>query len=115
MTGIYNNGFGLSQVELKDEKIAIGMCGLIKRKDLEKPDIGYAFLPEYWGMGYAVEIAMAVKNYALDTLCLDEILAITMPSNLKSIKVLEKIGLTFKRNHSIEGKNEILSLYSTDL
>ena len=60
----HENGFGLSLVELKHPQKPIGMCGLLKREYLEHPDIGFAFLPEYSGKGYAYEIAKATMDYA---------------------------------------------------
>src|SRR5687767_11766607 len=42
----------------------LGMCGLIKRDALEDIDLGYAFLPQWHGQGYAREAATAVLHYA---------------------------------------------------
>ena len=91
------NGFGLYLVELKETNESIGMCGLIKREELEDVDIGYAFLPKYWSKGYAVESAMAVKEYAREIIGLKRLVAITDPENQGSIRVLEKIGLKFEK------------------
>jgi len=91
------NGFGLYLVILKESGQSIGMCGLIKRDQLEDVDIGYAFLPEYWSKGYAVEAALAVKEYAREVVGLKRLIAITDPENQASIRVLEKIGLRFEK------------------
>ena len=91
------NGFGLYLVILKESGKSIGMCGLIKRDQLEDVDIGYAFLPEFWSKGYAVEAALAVKEYARDVIGLKRLIAITDPENQASIRVLEKIGLRFEK------------------
>jgi RimJ/RimL family protein N-acetyltransferase len=91
------NGFGLYLVILKESGKPIGMCGLIKRDQLEDVDIGYAFLPEFWSKGYAVEAALAVKEYARDVIGLKRLIAITDPENQASIRVLEKIGLRFEK------------------
>jgi len=91
------NGFGLYLVILKESGKSIGMCGLIKRDQLEDVDIGYAFLPEFWSRGYAVEAALAVKEYARDVVGLKRLIAITDPENQASIRVLEKIGLRFEK------------------
>jgi len=91
------NGFGLYLVILKESGQSIGMCGLIKRDQLEDVDIGYAFLPEFWSKGYAVEAALAVKEYARDVIGLKRLIAITDPENQASIRVLEKIGLRFEK------------------
>ena len=90
-------GFGLFLVELKETGVSIGMCGLIKRDALPDVDVGFAFLPQFWGTGYAFESASAVMTYGRDTLGLDRIVAIVSPDNDGSIKVLQKIGLTFER------------------
>ena len=89
------HGYGLYMVELKATGEPIGICGLVKRDYLEDADIGFAFLPPFWSQGYAFESAAAVKTFALETLGLGRVLAITSQDNVGSIKVLEKIGLKF--------------------
>lgn len=91
------NGFGLWVVERKDAPGAIGICGLVKRDTLPEPDIGFAFLPEFWSAGYAYESAAAVKTYALGTLGMPRLLAITNDDNVASIRLVEKLGLAFVR------------------
>jgi len=91
------HGFGLLCIELRDSHTPIGMCGLLKREDLSHPDIGFAFLPDYWGQGFALEAATAVMNDARQTLKLNQILAIVNPDNDASIKLLERLGLKFER------------------
>jgi RimJ/RimL family protein N-acetyltransferase len=104
------NGYGLSLVEKKDDGEAIGMCGFLKRDTLDSPDIGFAFLPDFTGKGYALEIADAVLKHAKEKLGLSEIAAITLPDNVRSIRLLEKIGLTYQQKISFAG-NELV-LYS---
>ena len=106
------NGFGLSMVELKNSQTPIGMCGLIKRDNLPHIDIGFAFLEEFVRKGYAFEMAQATMNFANTTLNKETILAITLPSNVRSIKLLEKLGMKFKKNFSLEGSTEELMLFS---
>jgi RimJ/RimL family protein N-acetyltransferase len=88
-------GFGLYLVELKQSATPIGMCGLIKRAGLEDIDIGFAFLPAFYGQGYAYESASAVMRYAQDTVGLNRVVAITVPDNQRSITLLTKLGLSF--------------------
>jgi RimJ/RimL family protein N-acetyltransferase len=73
------------------------MSGLIKRDTLEHVDIGYAFLPEHCGKGYAFEAARAVLAHARRDIGLTRLLAITSPGNAPSIKLLEKIGMRFDK------------------
>lgn len=105
------HGFGLSLVEKKDDGRPIGMCGIIWRSNLEHPDIGFAFLPEFEGQGYAFEMASATLSYATHTLHLPKIAAITLPANSRSIRLLEKIGLRFVRAFSFPDDKEELLLY----
>jgi RimJ/RimL family protein N-acetyltransferase len=90
-------GFGLYLAELKQTQISIGICGLLKRESLEDVDVGFAFLPQFWGQGYAFESAAAVLKYGRDALGLDRIVAITSPDNQASIRVLNKLGFNFQR------------------
>ena len=53
-------GFGLYRTALAEDDTPIGLCGLIRRPTLPDVDIGFAFLPEYRGRGYAFESAAAV-------------------------------------------------------
>jgi RimJ/RimL family protein N-acetyltransferase len=90
-------GFGLYLTSLRDSGLPIGICGLVKRDNLEDVDVGFAFLPRYWSNGYAAESAAAVLDYGRQQLQLRRIVAITAPDNHGSIAVLEKIGLRFER------------------
>jgi ribosomal-protein-alanine N-acetyltransferase len=89
------NGFGLFRVSLKQSGDCIGMCGLISRKILDDVDIGYGFLPEFWGQGYAIESAEAVMRYAREQLGLKRIVAVVSPGNTSSVKLLHKLGMQY--------------------
>lgn len=105
------NGFGLSLVALKSDGTPIGMCGLLKRNELEFPDIGFAFLPEFTGHGYAFEIAVKTLEYGFSQLQLKKILAITDPANASSIKLLEKLGLKYERIFVARDSGKELLMY----
>lgn len=107
------NGFGLWLVEVKSDKTSIGMCGIIKRDNLENPDIGFAFLPAFTGKGFAYEIANATLAFAINTLKIPVILGITIPANKASIKLLEKIGLKFSKTFNLPNDPNSLMLFST--
>ena len=114
MASYERHGYGLCLVELKSTGEAVGICGLVKRDYLDDPDIGFAFLPRHWRQGYAVESAAAVKAYGMGELGLARLLAITTLGNLRSMRVLERIGLSFDRVIAPPGTGEMLRLYSTD-
>lgn len=106
------NRFGLWAVQRKGTETPIGLCGLIRRDTLDHPDLGYAFLPRYMGQGYAREAAEAVLAFARDTLHLPTILAITTPTNTRSINVLEKTGFIFVETTIPANGGESLRLFS---
>lgn len=93
-------------ISIKSEDIPIGIVTIIKRDYLDYHDIGFAFLPEYSGQGYALE----ASKYLLDqyTIIHPIILATTKSENVKSIKLLEKLG--FKYAYNILPHEEINSL-----
>lgn len=90
------NGFGLYRMQVKAGGTTIGTCGLVKRATLDYADLGYALLPEFCGMGYAVEAAAAVLAHGHGALGLPRILAITNPDNTASIRVLQKLDFMFQ-------------------
>jgi RimJ/RimL family protein N-acetyltransferase len=108
-------GFGLYLVELIDSREAIGICGLLKRSFLEKPEIGFALMPEYRGHGYAFEAARATVDLARDTLKLPGLLAITASNNFRSIKLLEKLGMSFDKLIALPGSDKEVKLFSLRL
>ena len=107
-------GFGLYLAELKSSRAPIGLCGLIKRKDLDDVDIGFALLPQYRASGYAFEASAAVIAYGRDRFHLRRIVAIASPANLASARLLEKLGLRFERKFTMPGDDEELDLFASD-
>jgi RimJ/RimL family protein N-acetyltransferase len=89
------NGFGLWRATLRATGEPVGISGIVTREGLDLPDVGYALLERFWGQGLATESAAAVLDHARQALGLPRISAITKPTNLGSIAVLEKVGLTF--------------------
>jgi RimJ/RimL family protein N-acetyltransferase len=108
-------GFGFYLTELKDGGIPIGICGLVKRDFLEDVDVGFAFLPRFWGKGYAFEAASAVMAYAKSVLGLKRIVAITSDDNHASAKLLEKLGLHFEGMITYAGTNEEVRLFAINV
>ena len=91
-------GFGFYKLILKETpNKPIGIVGLVKRKELEHEDIGFGLLPEYEGKGFGFESSKVIMELAQHTFGLKKITAITSPINKNSIKLLEKLGLTFEK------------------
>jgi len=104
------HGHGLYLIQLKTNKVPVGICGLINRKELADIDIGFALLPQHERNAYAFEAASAIMKNAKEVLKIDRIVAITSLNNTRSIKLLEKIGLHFKE--VIDFHDEKVRLYS---
>ena len=101
-------GFGPYLVILKADGTPIGSAGLYKRDNLEYPDVGFAFLPEFGNKGYALEASKAVMQFASENLKLQTIVGITLPENLSSIKLLKKLGLSEVGIYTYEDGEELL-------
>ena len=107
-------GFGMYLVELKDEAIPMGVCGLVKREILPDVDIGFAFLPQFWSKGYALESATAVMAYTREVVQLKRLVAIVSPDNERSTGLLGKLGLTFERMIAWPEDGAELKLYAIE-
>lgn len=103
------HGHGLWRVALAGSGTPIGMCGLIKREELPDVDLGYAFLPEYCGLGYAREAAEACLDYGRDTIGLGKVTAIVNPGNARSSGLLLRLGFSLAGMTGLHGEN--LELY----
>ena len=108
-------GFGLWVVEKLEGKIQTGICGLLKRDSLDVVDLGFAFLENYWGQGFAFEAARATLNYASNELKRQKVVAILNPLNIRSVKLLNKLGFHYESTYSHPGSDEVLSLYTKNM
>ncbi len=108
-----DNGFGFFAVLLKGTDTLIGTCGFAKRPFLDYPDFGFAFLPEYTGMGYATEIAVATLAYAEEVLKVETVFAYATKDNFRSIQLLSKTGFTFDKYIQVD--DDELLLFSASL
>lgn len=82
-------------VRLKTNNTPIGVISFLKRDYLEFFDIGFAFLPEYHGKGYAQEASEAVLKKVMQTAEHHTVQATTLPENERSIKLLQQLGFRF--------------------
>jgi [ribosomal protein S5]-alanine N-acetyltransferase len=108
-------GFGLWHTARKSDGAAVGMCGLLKRDQLPDVDIGYAYLPEFWGQGFAFEAAEAVMHHASDKFGLRRLIGVVSEGNSGSIRVLEKLGMEFERMFLMRPGEPEVRLYGREL
>lgn len=106
------HGMGLWVVDDRNSLMSLGLCGLLKRDTLEHPDVGYAFLPNAFGCGFATEAAAACLHFGRSALGLVTICAIVAAHNKASIRVLEKIGLHYQREIPGTEPGQMLQLFA---
>lgn len=112
LKGYADNGFGYWTVSRKeDPRKPIGSCGLMKRDMLQDIDIGYALLPEFEGLGYATEAAQRVLSFAFETLKTSRVVAISTTDNVRSAKVLQKIGMQLEGKIQLSADDDELHLF----
>lgn len=108
------HGFGRWATLLKEKQQFIGWAGLSYLPEFDEIDLGYRFLPDYWGAGLATEAAQAILTYGWETLGLSRIIAIAMKDNQASIRVMEKVGMQFEKYAPYEDDGEDVAWYSYD-
>jgi RimJ/RimL family protein N-acetyltransferase len=71
-------------------------------------EIGWWLTPRHWGRGLASEAASAVVKCALRDLPVERIVAIAIPENYASRRIMEKIGMHYERTISHKGFQVVL-------
>ena len=107
-------GFGRWATILKSGQQFVGWAGLAYLPEFDEIDLGYRFLPEYWGLGLATEASQAILTYGFDKLNLSRIIAIAMKENKASIRVMEKVGMEFDKYAPYEPGGEDVVWYRCD-
>ncbi|MCP5095577.1 MAG: GNAT family N-acetyltransferase [Chloroflexi bacterium] len=113
-----NNDVNVFGVVDKSSTELIGYCGLFHFSEIDgRPEIeiGYRLIRKVWGCGFATEAAMAVRNYAFSDLQLKRLIALIEPKNKRSIRVAEKLGMSFEKVVMLEDYDYPDHLYSMQL
>jgi ribosomal-protein-alanine N-acetyltransferase len=103
---------GLWAAIYKESKQSIGRCGLLPWTIDGRFEVEVAYLLDkaYWGQGLGTEVAQAILDYGFEQLQLPRLICLIERNNLASIKVAQKIGMTFEKEGSDE--NGLFLLYS---
>lgn len=109
-----NHRFGRLAVIYKPDNKFIGWAGLKYLPEFDEVDIGYRYLNNYWGIGIATEASLALLKYGFESLKLKTIIAIAMKENKASIRVMEKVGMTFWKLAPYEEGEEDAVWYTVD-
>jgi RimJ/RimL family protein N-acetyltransferase len=107
-------GFFNCPVVYRETGAVIGRAGINplwtpeRGPDPNEPELEWAFLPACWGQGLATELGRALIKYGFDVAGLDHMIAFTAPEHAASIRVMQKIGMTFDRQVPIRGEEAIV-------
>lgn len=102
--------FYYSVFQLKTTNEPIGIVTFLNRTEQKFPDIGFAILPKYEKNGYTLEASRKYLDEIIESKKYENSIAITIPDNQKSIKLLLKLGLEYESDYV--GDNGTLSIYS---
>lgn len=107
-------GFGIWCICLKDSKKVIGYCGFQYLDKTPQVEILFGFLKDYWGNGFATEAANACLRFGFEEAHCSKIFATTLPENIASQSVLEKIGMLFIKRAKYYQMDSIIFMVSCD-
>jgi ribosomal-protein-alanine N-acetyltransferase len=94
-------GYAMWAVEDRTTGTFIGQCGIRPAKSMDQDagseiDLAYHFARAFWNKGYATEATIAVLAHGLGPIGLESIMAVTVPENVGSWRVMEKVGMRYE-------------------
>jgi RimJ/RimL family protein N-acetyltransferase len=89
------HGFGRWAVVYKEANRLIGWCGLRYLESTGEVEIGYGVAKSHWGKGLTLEAATASIKCGFDELSLDRIVALALPDNIISRRVMDRLGMKY--------------------
>lgn len=98
-----SNHFGLWAVFPRHEKELIGFCGFWYFHTPPELELVFGVAPDYWNQGFATEAAEAVMKYGFDRLQFDRIASSADAPNLASVRVMQKLGMSWVRRSTVNG------------
>jgi len=105
-------GYAMWAVEARTTGEFLGQCGLRPAATMDpnagsEIDLAYHFVAGSWGKGYATEAVTAVLTHAFGLLGLDWVMAVAMPDNVGSWRVMEKAGMRYEGTGSYYGVDDL--------
>ena len=110
------NGFGQLVVVRREDGCFLGRSGLLvwdrstweqsTIRDAAEPEVelGWTFLREHWGNGYATEAAGAARDWAWKTVGVDRLISLVDLENVRSIRVAERLGAAKTETVTLKGR-----------
>ncbi|MEO5800417.1 MAG: GNAT family N-acetyltransferase [Gemmatimonadales bacterium] len=103
-------GYGMWALEERSSGAFVGRAGLHFPEGWPEPEVGWTLAREFWGQGYAHEAAVAALDHAFGDLGWQRACSLIDPSNLRSIRLAERLGERYERAITLRGST--LSLYA---
>lgn len=100
-------GYGVWAIVEKNSLQMIGYCGLRYLDELDEVEVLYGLAKAYWGRGIATQSARAAISYGFTVANLDKIIALALPENQASKRVIEKAGLRYEKQLHIFNLNAL--------
>jgi [ribosomal protein S5]-alanine N-acetyltransferase len=103
-----SDGFGFFALELADQHgELIGFCGHRRAEPRNQIELLYGIHPHYWGEGLVAEAARRVLQFGFEECDFEEVIAATDTPNQQSVRVLQKLGMTFECRREFHGLDTV--------
>ena len=89
--------YGIWAIEKNTSSEMLGYCGLRYLNELDEVEILYGLAKPYWGKGIATQATKAAISYGFNVANLDRVIAMALPDNQASIKVIQKADLHYEK------------------
>jgi ribosomal-protein-alanine N-acetyltransferase len=102
------DGFGFFALELADQDGSlIGFCGHRRAQASDQIELLYGIHPTYWGEGLVAEAAREVLRFGFESCAFERVIAATDTPNQQSVRVLQKLGMTFDCRREFHGLDTV--------
>ncbi|HEX5707676.1 MAG TPA: GNAT family N-acetyltransferase, partial [Pyrinomonadaceae bacterium] len=102
-----DEGFGMWAVCEKSDGRLVGWCGLSRLENTREVEVGYGLARAAWGRGLTTEAARAALRYGFAEKNVERVVAVAMPDNVGSRRVMEKVGLAYVRDAFFYGTDVV--------
>lgn len=110
------HGYGRFACVWKQSGAVIGFSGIKYVPEIGETELGYRFLPEYWGRGLATEAGQASIDFARDQVGLRRLVAMVHPDNVASARVVSRLGFAVEKQLPYSGLPDVaVDLYARSL
>lgn len=107
-------GYGQWTMRLRDRPQVIGFCGFRRAAWCDAPELLCGLAPAYWHRGLATEAATAALRHGFESLGFERVVAATDPPNRASVRLMERLGMTFERRGPLNGRDTLFYSMGSD-